>query len=218
MATGPTANCLRLRDAPRAALSQVYAALIAASAFFDLRNQYPKGFSYPDPKTFFVAYVEELCRFDQLYRHFCEAADFAEAAGWDILKALRERIEDVYGNWYLANLALRWGEQLEGGGLLKTWRLQDVGAQQDFFKRYVQTRLDEADDRRVFVIISDAFRFEAARELTEELNGRYRFTASLMPQLGVLPSYTALGMASLLPHETLAYDDEWRGLIDGRPD
>ncbi len=52
-------------------------------------------------------------------RHFCEAADFAEAAGWDILKSLRERIEDVYGNWYLAGLALRWGEQLEGGGLLE---------------------------------------------------------------------------------------------------
>ena len=58
---------------------------------------------------------------------------------------------------------------------------------------------------RSFVIISDAFRYEAAQELTTELNGKYRFEATLSSQLGVLPSYTALGMASLLPHKTLAY-------------
>ncbi|WP_410218838.1 PglZ domain-containing protein [Paracoccus sp. (in: a-proteobacteria)] len=52
---------------------------------------------------------------------------------------------------------------------------------------------------------SDAFRYEAAQELTGELNGRYRFTASTKSQLGVLPSYTGLGMASLLPHTSLAY-------------
>ena len=48
-----------------------------------------------------------------------------------------------------------------------------------------------------------------------ELNGTYRFEATLSSQLGVLPSYTALGMASLLPHKTLAY----RGtdvLLDGK--
>ncbi len=58
-----------------------------------------------------------------------------------------------------------------------------------------------AENRRAFVIISDAFRYEAAQELTSELNGKYRFEAELRSQLGVLPSYTGLGMASLLPHK-----------------
>ena len=35
--------------------------------------------------------------------------------------------------------------------------------------------------------------------------------------LGVLPSYTGLGMASLLPHKTLAYDDRGEVLVDGQP-
>ena len=65
--------------------------------------------------------------------------------------------------------------------------------------------LEEGDNRRAFVIISDAFRYEAAQELTTELNGKYRFEATLSSHLGVLPSYTALGMASLLPHKKLAY-------------
>ena len=56
-----------------------------------------------------------------------------------------------------------------------------------------------------------------AKELTEALNGRYRMNAQLSAMLGVLPSYTALGMASLLPHETLAYNDKGDVLVDGKP-
>jgi uncharacterized protein (TIGR02687 family) len=69
----------------------------------------------------------------------------------------------------------------------------------------------------VFVVISDAFRYEAAHELTQILNGTYRLEAELTSQLGVLPSYTALGMASLLPHQTLEYKDNGTVLVDGKP-
>ncbi len=203
-------------DAPRSALSQVYDALMAAANFFDLRNHNEKGFSAKDSKTLYETYTSDLFRFDQLYRQFCEAADTAEGEGWDILKILRAKMEDVYGNWYLSSLALRWGEQLEGGGLIKSWDIGGIYPQHQFFKRYMKPRLDEGEDRRAFVIISDAFRYEAAQELTGELNGRYRFTASLKSQLGVLPSYTALGMASLLPHEELTYKDDGSVLVDGK--
>ncbi|MEY3881146.1 MAG: hypothetical protein RIQ94_1942, partial [Pseudomonadota bacterium] len=59
--------------------------------------------------------------------------------------------------------------------------------------------------KRVFVIISDALRFEVAEELVQAINSKSRIKATLSSQLGVLPSYTGLGMASLLPHQTLAY-------------
>lgn len=55
------------------------------------------------------------------------------------------------------------------------------------------------------VIISDAFRYEAAVELRDRINEKRYCEASLTSQLGVVPSYTALGMASLLPHETIEY-------------
>ena len=203
-------------DAPRSALAEVYDALMAAASFFDLRNHHGKGFAADNPKAIYDAYTSDLFRFDQLYRQFCEAADTAEAEGWDVLKDLRAKIEEVYGNWYLAGLAKHWGEQLEGGGLITRWKIDGIRSQYEFFKRHVQPRLDEGEDRRAFVIISDAFRFEAAQELTAELNGRYRFTAELGTQLGVLPSYTALGMASLLPHEELAYKDDGAVLVDGK--
>ena len=91
-----------------------------------------------------------------------------------------------------------------GGGLLSHWKIESWANQQDFFKKHVKVHLDSGI-KRVFVIISDAFRFEAAEELVRDINGKSRFKAALTPMLGVLPSYTALGMAALLPHETIAY-------------
>ena len=89
--------------------------------------------------------------------------------------------------------------------------------QHQFYQRHVRRRLDEADNRKVFVIISDAFRYEAAQELTQVLNGTYRFEAELTSQLGVVPSYTVLGMSSLLPHQTLTYQHQGAVLVDGTP-
>jgi uncharacterized protein (TIGR02687 family) len=81
----------------------------------------------------------------------------------------------------------------------------------------VKRRLEEAERRRSFVIISDALRYEVAQELTGDLNGKYRFQAELASQLGVLPSYTSLGMAALLPHKTLTYKPNGEILVDGKP-
>jgi hypothetical protein len=111
-------------------------------------------------------------------------------------------------------LALAWGKFIEPpGGLLSKWKIDGVPNQNNFYDRNVRRWLEEADNRRAFVIVSDAFRYESAHELTAELNGRYRFEATLSSQLGVLPSYTALGMASLLP--PLAYKGT-DVLVDGR--
>ncbi len=203
-------------DAPRQALHAVYDALVAAADFYVLRNLHQGGFDYPDPTTMYRAYESELYRFDQLYRHFCESADTAEAAGWSILKPLRANIEAHYVNWYLTNLALSWGKFIEPvGGLLAKWQIDKVPNQYAFYDRNVRPWLEEGENRRAFVIISDAFRYEAAHELHTGLNGKYRFEATLTSQLGVLPSYTALGMASLLPHKMLAYKGT-DVLVDGK--
>lgn len=79
-----------------------------------------------------------------------------------------------------------------GDGLLANWNLPEVIAQQEFFERKVLPVFD-GTLKRAFVLISDAFRFEVAHELTQQINGKNRFKASLDAMLGVLPSYTALG-------------------------
>ena len=207
-------------EVPRAVLHAVYDALVSGAEFFSLKNNHQQGFQFGSAQAVYHAYEKELFRFDQLYRHFCEAADLAEAKGWDVLKKLRAQVEASYVNWYVTNLALAWGnfvEPKDGGGLLKNWSIEGVGGQSEFFGNSIQPRLKEAERRRSFVVISDALRYEAAEELARDLNGKYRFEAKLSSQLGVVPSYTALGMAALLPHERLAYKPSGEVLADGKP-
>lgn len=205
-------------DAPeRRALSAAYDALVAAAGLFSLHAQFqPRldqaDLGYPSPEALLQGYVDELHRFDRLYRDYCTAARPAQHEGWDLLKAVGEAVEKLYGQGYLYRLGVAWSRHLDDG-FLADWRAQGLTPQQDFFVRSVRP---QAQGRgRAFVIISDAFRFEAGVELVERLNGLDRVTAALTPMLGVLPSYTALGMASLLPHKELSYTDAGEVLADG---
>ena len=205
---------------PRRALHAVYTALVAGADFFAIRNQHRGQLDFADARAMYRAYETGLYRFDQLYRHFCESADLAEAEGWGLLKPLRQELEACYGTWFVTSTALAWGKFLEPASdrnLLATWRIEGVANQQQFFQKQVLRRYDKAEGRKVFVVISDAFRYEAAHELVRELNGKYRFEADLSSQLGVLPSYTRLGMASLLPHKALSYTASGEVLVDGKP-
>jgi uncharacterized protein (TIGR02687 family) len=202
-------------EAPRRAFQAVYQALSVATDLAELMQAHKNGFSFSSPRKMVDAYTGELYRFDQCYRLFCEASALARSEGWDLLKPLQDKIEAAYGNGYLTNLALSWGTCLEQD-LLANWQIAGIDNQYRFFERQVQSVLASSDNQKVFVIVSDAFRYEAAQELASELNGKYRFKADLACQLGVLPSYTALGMAALLPHNKLSYNAKGDVLADGK--
>lgn len=198
----------------------LYGAIWAAADLFELKHRYQSGLSFPDASAMYASYTKELYRFDQLYRQFHEKADQIELAGTDILKDLREDVENCYGNWFIDQLALSWGSIIEpasGKGLLHEWRIPGIQNQQDFFKSTVESSIKAYPTGRVYVIISDAFRYEVARELTEELNAISRFDADIASQLGVLPSYTSLGMAALLPHQSLDYKTNGEVELNGLP-
>ena len=189
------------------ALAACYDALTAAADFFNLKATHAAGFSFADAGTAYAQYRDELYRFDQLYRHFHTAADAVEPTGWAVLHELRETIEKAYSGWFMPQLSTAWSKVMEGPqGLLTHWKLPEVTPQQVFYERKVLP-LFEGGVKRVYVLISDAFRFEVAQELVQHTNSKSRFKASLDSMLGVLPSYTALGMAALLPHQTLAYKE-----------
>ena len=203
-------------ETQRNARRAVYKALAVAAQLLHLRNTHEAGFDSSDTTAMYKAYESRLFRFDQLYRHFCENADVAAGHGWDMLKPLREEIESCYCNGYLTPMVLAWGKFVDAE-LPEKWAIDGIQNQYAFFDRRVRPWLDEAENRRAFVIISDAMRYEVAEELTGYLNGTYRIEAKLSSQLGVLPSYTALGMASLLPHEKLEYTENGGVLADGKP-
>ena len=199
-----------------------YSALRIAIEIFELRKKYDIGFSYPSPEAMFNAYIREVFRFDQYYRLFHEHADIVELGGWDILKPLQPAVENLYSVWFMDQISLTWGEFVDTGhdrGLLCKWSIPGICLQYDFFSNYIQPTLKKSDRHRVFVIISDGFRYEAAEELTQAINSKYRFSANLEPMLGVLPSYTTLGMAALLPHDEITFKEKTNApvLVDDMP-
>ena len=196
-----------------------YQALETAIQLFKLRTKHDAGFNYKSAEEMFNAYTQELFLFDQFYRRFNELANKTEQAGWDVLKQLRSSVEDCYSNWFMDQLSMNWGDFLETDqGLINHWHLPHICNQYNFFKEKIKPGYVQSDRNRIFVIVSDAFRYEAGKEMADRINGKYRLKAEIEPMLGILPGYTALGMASLLPYKTLTFKEgSTSPLLDGKP-
>src|SRR5699024_11277340 len=87
--------------------------------------------------------------------------------------------------------------------------------QRRFFAQNIRPIL-EKEQTRVFVIISDALRYEAAHELHTQLEERENGTSTIQPMTASYPTYTQLGMASLLPHRELSVDGNKVIYVDGQ--
>lgn len=177
----------------------VYEAVLLAAEVLFHKSRTGEQFDQESDEKQYKAYVETHYLFDQLYRQFCEYAEIAHREGLEWLLPIKKVVEDIYQNWFIQNLSLAWNKRLQNG-LLNNWKIGSVTNQYNFFESQVRPFLRGSQIRRVFVIISDALRYEVADELAKLLNGNDRVEAQLESMLGVLPSYTKLGMASLLPH------------------
>ncbi len=157
-------------------------------------------------------YRREWFRIDQLYRQFIYAARTAEYP--KPLEALREQVEKRYSNKYVYELGNAWQQQVDR---VEKWRSTALRSQTAFYSRYVEPLVRDGDKKAV-VIVSDALRYEVADELGSLIRREDRFDAVLDAVLGVLPSYTQLGMAALLPHLTLKHSvDAKTVLADDQP-
>lgn len=107
-------------------------------------------------------------------------------------------VENNYTNWFLNELSMKWCALWDDE---ERWQLPGVTSQQGFYDKYIRRFV--ADNERLVVVISDGLRYEFAVELNAILNREQKGTNELDVMFGVIPSYTALGMASLLPHKQL---------------
>lgn len=191
-------------DPVRQRYRQIYTALSAAIVLFALRREHAEGLHFASTEALYRAYEADLYRFDTAYRHYWAAS---RRLGIEILKPLDEAVEQCYANWFIDQLSRNWSELVEAEDRLSHWKIPQVNNQQEFFTKWVRPLTEAKQQKRLVVIISDAFRYEAAVELRERINEKRYSEAKLASQLGVVPSYTTLGMASLLPHQSLGYRD-----------
>lgn len=179
-------------------LLATYRALIAAADFITALNKL--DLTIESPTAGVKKYSETWWRLDQLYRHFLHQRGLSGQMA--VLASVSDWIEGQYLNNFLSPLAVNWQERVDR---MPNWEVADVSSQREFHRRHVQPHTSAG--RKMLVVISDALRFEAARELAQRIEAEDRWTATVTPALGVLPSYTQLGMAALLPHTKLAIED-----------
>ncbi|MCP9793319.1 BREX-1 system phosphatase PglZ type A [Vulcanococcus limneticus Candia 3F8] len=159
-------------------------------------------------------YCNSWWRLDQAYRRCIFHARTYQQPG--LFKPLREWLENQYVNNVLLPLTNRWSDQVSQ---LSAWSSNTLPRQKEFHMRYVHAPLSSRGLKRLFVVISDALRYEAARDFADRLNSQAGkgWNAEVEALLGVLPSYTQLGMAALLPGAQLGINPaDGTALVDGQ--
>lgn len=161
-----------------------------------------------DIDSFAKAYTNEFYEIDSLYRKIYYYYDNIEDK--ELYSNLKNRIENIYVNDFISELSIKWSDTIENMSKYETNRMT---MQNKFYNTFVKPYDDKKD--RIVVIISDAFRYECAKELSDKLKV-FSNKSEISYMLGLVPSYTKLGMASLLPNKELSrVKDSDDILVDG---
>ena len=141
---------------------------------------------------------------DTEYRHFVLL--YSEIGNIDKYKEVKELVEKIYINNNLNRSIQSWND------VFTYDQIPSQDKQLNFYKNYVGPQ-----EHRIVVIISDAFRFELAKELQAKLDTSDRIKTSMGHLFTNLPSVTYMGMPSLLPHQSVELSDEANQLmVDGQ--
>ena len=154
--------------------------------------------------------VQRYSRFwyqlDLFYRKLTYHVRMAGQAS--LMGDLVEQIENLYSNNYLLKLGDCFQKFVDG---VSRWDASPIPLQKHFFHRWVTPFLQKKN--KVCVIISDALRYEIGNELHSIICQEDRYSAEIEPMLSMLPSYTQLGMAALLPNRDLYIADNDSGTV-----
>lgn len=177
-------------------------AFLEARRLLEAIEKLATGLSIISAEEGFKLYTSELYVIDQHYRHFFREAKLAEST--NLIGDITPKVQQVYTNTFLSALAAKWQPVVDA---MERWSISGVYSQRTFFTTYVAPFTQKG--KRLFVIISDALRYETMVELEGRIAQENRMETNLKAaMLCVQPSYTQLGMAALLPHRVLSYEKE----------
>ena len=191
------------------------AAAVQMNAF---KAEHPAGFHETDPKAVWAAYVQDWWRMDSRYRAFSNACRLCNKRGNQRLDQplhdMAERMDNLYANWFLSGANACWVKAASGAWEAAGY-VSGVGLQRRFYDDYVSAELT-GGAKRVVVCVSDALRYEVARQAAAQLDRAMRGTSKVDAVQAAFPSETRFGMAALLPHSQMQFSEATgEVLVDG---
>ena len=165
-------------------------------------KEHSAGFHTADAKGIWKEYTENYYQMDTYYRlfhlSFQKSLETSNILLDDLFKHVADKVEGLYSHWFLGGLGNNWSDvcadELEQFG-----KVLEIAKQEDFYRSRIKN-----SDTRVFVIISDALRYEVAASLADQLRRETQSKVSLSSMQSIFPSITKFGMAALLPHKELS--------------
>ncbi len=191
-------------------LEDEYNAIYYAMEILRLESELDKSIRGKSSYEMVENYLKSYYLFDTFYRKFYLSYDRINDK--EKFYKLMEVVENTYTNWYLEEESIKWSSLVEEG-LDNNSLATGLTKQEDFYQTYIFPHMEK--DERVFVIISDGLRYEAAKEFSNIINRDRQGKAEVLFMEGVIPSYTKLGMAALLPHKTIDINEKGDVLVDG---
>lgn len=178
--------------------------------------EHSAGFHTVEARKVWKEYTEDYYHMDTYYRQYHLAFGKSLTVGNDhlddLFKQVTDKVEGLYTHWFLGELGNNWSDAC-ADELAQYGRVLEVPQQVDFYGQI------ENEDNRIFVIISDAFRYEVAASLAEQLRQETQSKVALRACAGIFPTVTKFGMAALLPHKELTVEERSSGglqiLADG---
>lgn len=174
-------------------------------------HDHSTGFHTVEPQKIWKEYTEDYYRMDTYYRqfHMCynRCLKVSNMQLDDLFKQVVDKVEGLYSVWFLGGLAGNW-TNAACDELAVQGRIDNVPVQESFYSNKVKTA-----DSKVYVIISDALRYEVAAGITQLLRQETQSKVELTSQMGIYPTITPYGMAALLPHRTLTVQERPNGSL-----
>lgn len=179
--------------------------------------EHSAGFHTVEARNVWKEYTDDYYRMDTYYRQyhlaFGKSLTVSNDHLDDLFKQVTDIVEGLYTNWFLGKLGKNWSVAC-ADELAQYGHILEVPQQEDFYNQRVKNK-----DNRVFVIISDALRYEVAASLAEQLRRETQSKVRLGSCAGIFPTVTKFGMAALLPHKQLSVNERSNGdlqiLADG---
>lgn len=179
-----------------------YQLIYWANEFIGLINEFQREILPDDVNEIINLFTNRFVNIDKAYRKFYYHYDRINDT--ENISDIQSMIENMYANIFLFEINPKFTsliENIKDISLTKQWR---------FYKTFIHN-----NKTKTIVIISDALRYGCGVELKDELDKNPTWTNTVQPMLSTVPSYTALGMAALLPNKEIKYENG-NILVDGK--
>ena len=166
--------------------------ILNTALFYKLKKSY-SDFIFNTADDYLSLYSGELYLLDYHYRKaFISYKEMKEEEKEHYYETFKE-LNKVYDQ-YLIDLNTPWVKEMDKHQF--SIKELNIAKQYDFYKDFIAS-----SQKKKVVIISDAFRYELAKDLVDMMSPDIHNQITCTAMLSAMPSYTNLGMSNLLPND-----------------